>query len=196
MRWRRSVVGKSAAVGHPQEILRHGRVAGHQGQGRPRTPVRPGHRCLASGLQARCESSSIHSIDCHRVFSMTSAVSQSQLQWSFSLLCVCMYGAGDINAVFLLLNWGANPNSVDRAGDSPLLWLVRTCCESRSGQQTNLEIIKLLIRFGANPTYQNQVCRSYIYVLCINLNMYVCMNAFISKTMATRPCTCCQPRRR
>eukprot|EP01035_Chromulina_nebulosa_P033256 gene33256-44520_t len=37
---------------------------------------------------------------------------------------------GDINAVFLLLNWGADPNSVDRAGDSPLLWLVRTCCES------------------------------------------------------------------
>ena len=75
---------------------------------------------------------------------------------------VCMYVSGDINAVFLLLNWGADPDSVDHAGDSPLLWLVRTCCDSRSGQQTAVEIIKLLIRFGASPTYQNQVPAHYV----------------------------------
>lgn len=56
-----------------------------------------------------------------------------------------------MNAVFLLLAWGANPNSVNRSGDSPLLWLIK----NKRGK-SNLELVKLLIRFGANPTYQNQ----------------------------------------
>lgn len=58
--------------------------------------------------------------------------------------------SGDINATYLILNWGASPNSVDGGGDTPLLWLLK----NRSGQAT-LEIIRLLLKFGADVRYQN-----------------------------------------
>lgn len=59
-------------------------------------------------------------------------------------------GAGDMKAVFLLLYWGADPNTPDKSGDTPLLWLLR----NRGGTPTS-DTIRLLLRFGADATYQN-----------------------------------------
>ncbi len=50
----------------------------------------------------------------------------------------------------MILNWGASPNSVDNGGDTPILWLLK----NRHGLST-FEIIRLLIKFGADVRYQN-----------------------------------------
>ncbi len=61
-----------------------------------------------------------------------------------------VFTSGDINAVFLLLNWGASPNTIDNGGDTHFLWLLK----NRRGQYT-FEIIRLLIKFGADVRFQN-----------------------------------------
>ena len=52
--------------------------------------------------------------------------------------------------MYLLLNWGANPNTSDASGDTPLMWLLK----NRTGQST-LEIIRMLLKFGADVRIQN-----------------------------------------
>jgi hypothetical protein len=51
--------------------------------------------------------------------------------------------SGDVNAVFMLLNWGANPDTRDHDDVTPLMWIVK----NREGSQ---DLIRLLLRFGAN----------------------------------------------
>jgi hypothetical protein len=65
---------------------------------------------------------------------------------------------GDINAVYLLLNWGANPNSTDETGNSPLFSLL-------IGELTPLksEMIRLLVRFGADVLIENQENKDTIF---------------------------------
>jgi ankyrin repeat protein len=62
---------------------------------------------------------------------------------------------GDVNGAFLLLTWGANPDTRDASGDTPLLWLIKNkpIAVGTSGQ----ELIKMLFRFGANPMLDNGV---------------------------------------
>eukprot|EP01038_Epipyxis_sp_PR26KG_P011805 gene11805-15797_t len=57
---------------------------------------------------------------------------------------------GDINAIFLLLHWGANPNSIDNNGDTSLIWLIK----NRSSSSIS-DIVRLLFRFGADPLCPN-----------------------------------------
>lgn len=45
---------------------------------------------------------------------------------------------GDILAVFLLLHWGADPNSLDADGYTPLLWMIK----NRFGQSLTLDIVR------------------------------------------------------
>jgi ankyrin repeat protein len=60
---------------------------------------------------------------------------------------------GDVNGAFLVLTWGANPDSRDNNGDTPLLWLLRNKPLGTGG--TAQELIKMLLRFGASPTLDN-----------------------------------------
>lgn len=52
----------------------------------------------------------------------------------------------DVNAVFLLLSWGAPPDTLDQDGLTPLLWLLQT----NSCAASVIEMVRLLLRFGAN----------------------------------------------
>ena len=58
-----------------------------------------------------------------------------------------------MNGTFLLLTWGANPDSRDGSGDTPLLWLIKNK-PMTTGSATQ-EIIKMLLQFGASPTLDN-----------------------------------------
>ena len=57
---------------------------------------------------------------------------------------------GDLNMIFLLLHLGANPNSVDGNGDTPILWLL----EHEKGRKL-LYPLQLLIRFGGDVSLKN-----------------------------------------
>lgn len=82
---------------------------------------------------------------------------------------------GDMNAAYLLLHWGADPNTIDNSGDSAMLWVIRNryiftflwqyeeqyiifkfllLMMLRSGHAT-LELVRLLLRFGADPLFCN-----------------------------------------
>lgn len=52
-----------------------------------------------------------------------------------------------MNATFMLLTWGANPNAEDQNGICPLLWLLQNNNTTRG-----FEMSKLLIQFGATVT--------------------------------------------
>ncbi|RYG66723.1 ankyrin repeat domain-containing protein [archaeon] len=54
----------------------------------------------------------------------------------------------DVNGAYLLLCWGANPNSEDDDGLSPLLYLVKT----QEPNATTVEMIRILLRFDADVT--------------------------------------------
>lgn len=79
------------------------------------------------------------------------------------MLCIC--GVGDVNGAFLILSWGADPDTRDASGDTPLLWLIKN--KPLAIGSSALELIKMLIRFGANPTLDNGVDgNSPLHVLC------------------------------
>lgn len=65
----------------------------------------------------------------------------------FTNLIVPIFATGDMNGAFLLLSWGANPNTEDNNGICSLLWLIQNNNTSKG-----FEMIKLLIQFGANVT--------------------------------------------
>jgi hypothetical protein len=53
----------------------------------------------------------------------------------------------DTQAVFLLLFWGANSNSVDEAGDTALTWVL----EKSVGGAAALDIVRLLVKYDTDP---------------------------------------------
>jgi len=55
-----------------------------------------------------------------------------------------------LNGVFLLLNAGGDPNSIDNNGDTPLYWLLRRYCGAPNREY--LDMLRLLIRFKASVT--------------------------------------------
>lgn len=66
---------------------------------------------------------------------------------------------GDLEGLFLLLEWGANPDHVDKNGDTPLSWLAR----NKFGVRAR-DMILLLLRYhdmykDAKPYYQIQMDR-------------------------------------
>jgi palmitoyltransferase len=69
--------------------------------------------------------------------------------------------AGDVNGVFLLLSYGANPNSLDNDGNTPLLYLVKSLPLHRaaggdmSQHNRSLDMIRMLLMFGADVTIQD-----------------------------------------
>lgn len=64
---------------------------------------------------------------------------------------------GDVEGLFLLLEWGANPDHVDKNGDTPISWVARNKFGSRAR-----DMILLLLRYhdmykGAKPYYELQM---------------------------------------
>jgi palmitoyltransferase len=57
---------------------------------------------------------------------------------------------GDINMIFLLLHFGADPNSVDSNGDTPMLWLLR----HETGRRL-MYPLQILIGFGGDVSLRN-----------------------------------------
>ena len=64
-----------------------------------------------------------------------------------------MLNIGDVNGAFLLLTWGANPDTQDNYGDTPLIWLLKN--KPLALGSTGHELVKMLLRFGASPTLAN-----------------------------------------
>lgn len=64
----------------------------------------------------------------------------------------------DLHGVFLILSWGANPNSIDDDGNTPLLWLAKYGKISTDG-----DIFRLLVRFGARVDIFDPVTRDGIF---------------------------------
>ena len=62
---------------------------------------------------------------------------------------------GNINMLFFLLHHGADPNSVDGRGDTPISWLIK----HRQGK-TLLRPLRLLLRFGASVSYTDPVTQN------------------------------------
>jgi ankyrin repeat protein len=64
-----------------------------------------------------------------------------------------------------VLSWGANPDTIDASGDTPLLWLLKNKPLGAGGPAQ--EIIKMLLRFGASPVAANeQDGNSPLHALC------------------------------
>jgi palmitoyltransferase ZDHHC13/17 len=55
---------------------------------------------------------------------------------------------GNMEMLFLLLSSGANPNSLNDVGDTPLMAVI-------NGKEFNIDMIRLLLRMGADITIQN-----------------------------------------
>lgn len=56
-----------------------------------------------------------------------------------------------VNAAFILLNAGADPNTVDNNGDTPLYWVLKKY--TREPTNEGIELLRLLIRFKASVTH-------------------------------------------
>jgi palmitoyltransferase ZDHHC13/17 len=67
----------------------------------------------------------------------------------------------DINAVFLLLHWGANPDTQDPDGDTPLLHLLR----DPNPTPLVIEMIRVLLSFQANSLAQDRDGNSPLHLL-------------------------------
>ena len=80
----------------------------------------------------------------------------------------------DIHAVFLLLYWGADSNSLDSKGDTPLTWIV----DNRQGPH-GLEIVRLLCKFDTSDEMGDKEADEvsqpkFLYTVGILCNMDYC----------------------
>jgi ankyrin repeat protein len=57
--------------------------------------------------------------------------------------------------LFFLLHHGADPNSVDGRGDTPIAWLIK----HRQGKML-LRPLRLLLRFGASVSYTDPITQN------------------------------------
>jgi len=63
----------------------------------------------------------------------------------------------DSKQVFLLLHFGADPNSLDSDNNTPLIWIVKNC----KGHYNTKGIIRLLLRFGCDSSIvDNDMCNA------------------------------------
>ena len=70
---------------------------------------------------------------------------------------------GDYNMIILLLHWGSNPNAIVNAdGDTHLLALLKT---PKGASYENIEYIRLLLRFGADPCVQDIHGNNAVHIL-------------------------------
>jgi ankyrin repeat protein len=70
---------------------------------------------------------------------------------------------GDLNGLFLLLHWAANPNTLDDNGNTPLLWLVKNI--STSG---HVEMARLLVKYGADVMIRDNNGDTVMHILAKN----------------------------
>lgn len=77
-----------------------------------------------------------------------------------------------------MLHWGANPNTLDNDGDTPLLFLMRGDYSSLKG-----EIARLLVRFGADVTVQDRdKANSVFHLLSRQKNVDLSLALFLYQT--------------
>jgi ankyrin repeat protein len=60
---------------------------------------------------------------------------------------------GDVNGCYLLLSWGAHPDTLDDEGNTPLLWVIKHYHRDVKHDplpNSKNEIIRLLVKFGSN----------------------------------------------
>lgn len=95
----------------------------------------------------------------------------------------------DVNAVFMLLSYGANPNSTDGTGDTPLLYLVKTFYNGKESEQSptalnnSLEMIRILVQFGADVTAQDSSDgNSIMHILSANKGADLSLSFFLYRS--------------
>ena len=71
--------------------------------------------------------------------------------------------AGNLHIVFLLLEAGANPNTVDRWNDTPLYSLLKADIKS-----STLDIIRLLIRYHTDVTHSGNDGNNALHIMANN----------------------------
>lgn len=68
---------------------------------------------------------------------------------------------GNLETIFVLLSLGADPNTPNDKGDTPLITLLHT-------KDVNLDIIRLMLRMGADVTIQNpSTGNNALHALCL-----------------------------
>lgn len=76
---------------------------------------------------------------------------------------------GDLNALLMLLEWKADPNSLDANGLTPILWLVT----NKLTEKKTLDLIRILLRYNADvtlvePTTQNTA----LHIICKHQDVF------------------------
>jgi len=69
---------------------------------------------------------------------------------------------GHVNTVLYLLDKGADPNTLDALGQTPVHWLLK----NRTGKQL-ARPLRLLLRFGASVTYSDPVTQNTALHICV-----------------------------
>lgn len=70
--------------------------------------------------------------------------------------------AGNINVVYMLLNSGADPNTRDLHGDTPLHWQLKNDLSNAN----KWDMIRLLCKFHADVTFKGKDGNNALHILC------------------------------
>jgi palmitoyltransferase ZDHHC13/17 len=71
--------------------------------------------------------------------------------------------SGHVHIAFLLLHSGADPNTRDLQGNSPLHYLLQ-----QPNPSTSIDMIRLLLRFGGDCTAENDAGETPLHILATN----------------------------
>lgn len=94
-----------------------------------------------------------------------------------------IYFIGDPTIVFLLLSSNADPNSLNETGDTPLLAIIK------SEYPPVEDIIKLLIRFGADVNAKEPITNNTVFHLVNDKNIPVNIIMHLSSVSPKSPYT-------
>ena len=81
---------------------------------------------------------------------------------------------GSVELVFLLLVRGANPNSLNSSGDTPLHWLLKN-------EHDYFDVLRLLLHFGADVLQPDGDCSNTALHICAahkKMNLYTLFMIF------------------
>jgi ankyrin repeat protein len=77
-----------------------------------------------------------------------------------------------VNAVFILLNAGADPNTRDIDGNTPLYWMLRKCDTPYNTHPNCIDILRLLISFKASVSYRSADGNNALHILASNVDNF------------------------
>lgn len=73
----------------------------------------------------------------------------------------------DPKQVFLLLHWGADPDSLDSDGNTPLLWMIKNLSAHSSNTKG---IVRLLLKFGCDSSLVDKDSCNVLHILAKDLD--------------------------